>query len=70
MARTKREEAPMCRMDGCDRHVECQGSGLCKRCYAWVRYQIKNSVTKRHLVERLEKYKFWDKRLSGYISRK
>lgn len=70
MANPKRKEVPMCRMMGCDRHVECHGAGLCKRCYSWVRYQVRNSITKRQLTQRLKKYKFWDTRLTGYIDRK
>lgn len=67
MADPKREVS-MCAMNGCDRHVECPRSGLCKRCYSWMRYQIKHAVSRQDLMERLDKYKFWDKRLTGYVA--
>ena len=69
MKQAEREHAKKqpCRMNGCDRTAECPESGLCKRCYAWLDYQIRNHKTVTQLLRRLEQIKFWDNRLSGFL---
>lgn len=67
---TKKKKVEMCVMNGCDRHAECPQSQLCKRCYAWLHYQMANSFTVTDLMKRLNKYDFWNKRLSGFIGGK
>ena len=62
-----RKKIDKCVMNGCNRGQEHPKSKLCKRCYAWMAYQMKHSFTVTELMQRLHKYEFWTQRLDGHL---